>query len=406
MNDGHDRGAKGTDNGSKTVAAGADGIEVVGSLDGIEESSWNALVDENDPFMEYGFLRALEVSGATGDGTGWLPRYFLLRSGGSLTGAIAAYLKLDSYGEFVFDWQWADAYHRAGIDYYPKLVSAAPFTPASGTRLLLGPGEDNGRSELLAAAARSYAARSGCSGMHFLFVTAAELECLTGCDYLPRVTYQFHWQNQGYQDFDGFLADLRASKRKQIRKERRKVADYGLEIETLTGADIKDEHIEAMWHFYRNTTARKWGEAYLKRRTFDELVNRCRDRLLMVMARDADRWVAGTFNLFKGEKIFGRYWGAAADYPGLHFECCYYRLIDYAIAGGMRIVEAGAQGEHKFLRGFVAKPTYSAHWLAHPSGRAAIERYLDGEREQMQNTIEGYNGVSPVKDVRSQGRTD
>ena len=161
-----------------------------------------------------------------------------------------------------------------------------------------------------------------------------------------------------------------------------------------------------MWHFYRNTTARKWGEAYLKRRTFDELADRCRDRLLMVMARDADRWVAGTFNLFKGEKIFGRYWGTAADYPGLHFECCYYRLIDYAIAGGMRIVEAGAQGEHKFLRGFVAKPTYSAHWLAHPSGRAAIERYLDGEREQMQTTIEGYNGVSPLKDVRSRGRSD
>lgn len=376
-------------------------LEVVDSLERVDRSAWDLLVDADDPFMEYGFLRALETSGAVGEGTGWLPRHVLCRRGDRLECAVPAYVKLDSYGEFVFDWQWADAYHRAGLAYYPKLVVAVPFTPAGCARLLVhdeAPFETCART--LADALVEIAAGQELSGVHLLFVSERELEVLESRGFLPRVTYQFHWQNRGYADFEAFLGDLRASKRKQIRKERRKVADYGLRIEVLEGGDVRDEHIDAMWRFYRDTTRRKWGEAYLRRDSFEQIADLCRERLLLVMARAGDRWVAGTFNLYKGAKLFGRYWGAVADYPGLHFECCYYRLIEFAIERGLQILEAGAQGEHKFLRGFVSRPIYSAHWLAHAGGREAIERYLACEREHTRATIDGYNGVSPLKHVR------
>ncbi|TFH24847.1 MAG: N-acetyltransferase [Myxococcales bacterium] len=376
-------------------------IEIVDSLARVDAASWDALVDASDPFMEYGFLRALELSRAVGEGTGWLPRYVLSYRADRLEAAAAAYLKLDSYGEFVFDWEWADAYHRAGLAYYPKLVVAAPFTPAGGTRILVRADTAfEASARPVVDALVSLAEREGLSGVHLLFVSEPELAFLASCGFLPRLTYQFHWENNGYADFDAYLEDLRASKRKQIRKERKKVADYGFRIEVLEGADIRDEHVDAIWRFYRNTTGRKWGEAYLRRDSFDRIAELCRERLVLVMASEAGRWVAGTFNLCKGTKLFGRYWGALEDYPGLHFECCYYLLIEYAIERRLQVVEAGAQGEHKFLRGFVTRPTYSAHWLAHPGGRAAIERYLEGEREQTRAAIEGYNGVSPVKRVR------
>jgi len=376
--------------------------ERIDAIDSIGAQAWDALVGRDDPFLEHGFLSALEDSGAVGAGTAWVPEHVVARRDGRLAGAIPFYRKLDSYGEFIFDWQWADAYHRAGISYYPKGVAAAPFTPVTGPRLLVHPDEPfEGVAAALVAGLREAAEAHDLSGVHILFAPEDQHRLLTAEGFLPRLSYQFHWLNRGYTCFEDFLADLRSGKRKEIRKERRSVADYGLHIEVVEGEAIRDSHVDAMWRFYRSTHARKWGEAYLNRATFELLVERCRSHLVLVMASDAGRWVAGTLNLRKGAGLYGRYWGCSRDYPGLHFECCYYRLIEYAISRGLALFEAGAQGEHKFLRGFAARPTFSNHWLRHPSASAAIERYLIEERARTEAVIAQYNRVSPLKHVRA-----
>jgi len=373
------------------------------SLDAIDARAWNALVGAGDPFMEYEFLHMLEVSRAVGEGTGWDPRYITLHRGKRLIGAVAFYLRWDSYGEYIFDWQWADAYHRAQIAYYPKITAAVPFTPVTGSRILVHPDESyEPVASALVAALLQTARDQEVSGLHVLFPTEQEHRMLEGEEFLPRLTYQFHWLNRDYGTFDDFLADMRSAKRKDIRKERRGVEAQDLEIEVIEGDDVRDEHLDALWRFYMDTTGRKWGDAYLNRTSFELLGQACRQRLVLVMARErGGDWVGGTLNLRKGKNLYGRYWGCRGYYPGLHFECCYYRLIEYAIERGVELFEAGAQGEHKFLRGFVTRPTYSSHWLAHPGGREAIRRFLDEERCQVQATIAHYNSLSPLKYVRS-----
>jgi len=234
-----------------------------------------------------------------------------------------------------------------------------------------------------------------------LFAEPAEVERLGAAGFLPRLGYQFHWLNRGYRTFEDFLGDLRSSKRKQVLKERRTVAESGLDIEVVEGDQVTAEHMEAIWQFYRDTSGRKWGQAYLNRRSFLELGERFRHRLLLVLAKRGGAYVAGTLNALKGGVLYGRYWGALGEFSCLHFECCYYRLIEYGIARGLERVEAGAQGEHKFLRGYVARPMWSAHELFHPGGQAAISRFLDDERPHITALIDGYNSQSPLKDVRA-----
>ena len=378
-------------------------LAVDSTLAGVDPVEWNELTGSADPFLEHEFLCALEESGAIGEGTGWIPQYLTLNRGARLAAAVAFFLKSDSYGEYIFDWQWAEAYHRARMPYYPKLLVAAPFTPATGPRLLVRAGESfEACAELLVAGLLDVVRARRLSGLHFLFLPERECGFLAERGFLPRTTYQFHWLNRGYRTFEDFVADLRSSKRKQIRKERRQVAEAGVEVEVLTGGEIEAAHIEALWRFYSETIDRKWSQAYLNRRTFEQLGERFRHRLVLVLARKDGHAIAGALNVRKGESLYGRYWGTTRAVPGLHFECCYYRLIEYAIEHGIQVFEAGAQGEHKFLRGFVTRPTYSAHWLADPAGRAAIERFLEAERPHIEDVIRRYNSVSPVKAVRGE----
>jgi predicted N-acyltransferase len=282
--------------------------------------------------------------------------------------------------------------------YYPKLVAAAPITPVAGRRLL-GAASDALLDALLAGAER-VARENGASSMHVLFADPDDVERLAVRGFLPRIGYQFHWFNRGYSTFTDFLSDLRSSKRKQIVKERRTVEAQGIEVETVEGDDVREEHMDALWRFYVDTNERKWSHPYLERRSFLELGERFRHRLVLVLARSGGALVAGTLNARKGAALYGRYWGAHGEYPCLHFECCYYRLIDYAIARGLERVEAGAQGEQKFLRGYVTRPIVSVHRLFSPQAHAAIGDWLARERRQVLATIDGYNRQSPLKDVR------
>ncbi len=372
------------------------------TLADVPAAGWNELVGPDNPFFEHEFLYGLEAAGCVGPETAWHPRYLLARDGRGLVGAVPFFLKYDSYGEYIFDWQWADAYQRSGIPYYPKAVAAVPFTPVTGERLMVA-----GRADFEETAAcmtrrlLEWVAAERLSGLHVLFPAARDQQALVEAGLMERLTHQFHWENRGYGSFEDYLNDLRSKKRKQVRRERAEVERSGLHVELLTGDSIGEEHIEAMWGFYVETTSRKWGERYLNRAFFDRLGRHFRHRLVMVMARDGQNWVGGSLNVAKGKRLFGRYWGSRGHHPSLHFECCFYRLIEYAIENRVEVFEAGAQGEQKFLRGFAARPTYSAHWLAHAGGRSAVGDYLEAERRQTAQTISGYNAVSPLKPVRS-----
>lgn len=377
-------------------------IEVLTSLAGVDPGAWNALVGADDPFLEIEFLSALEASGVIGGGTAWEMRFVTAFDGATPVAALPLFLKWDSYGEFVFDWAWAEAYQRAGMRYYPKLVAAAPLTPVMGRRLL-GAATDDALLDALLARAEQVAARENASSLHVLFAEPEEVERLESRGYLSRIGYQFHWFNRGYSTFADFLADLRSSKRKQILKERRTVEAQGMRIETIAGDDVRTEHMEALWRFYRDTNERKWSQSYLQRRSFLELGERFRHRLVLVLAFLDGRVVAGTLNARRGRALYGRYWGASGEYPCLHFECCYYRLIELAIQEGLDRVEAGAQGEHKFLRGYVTRPVLSAHRLLAPGAHSAIGEWLATERRHVLATIDAYNRQSPLKEIRAQG---
>lgn len=396
-------------------------VEVRESLADLDRASWNAMVRDDDPFLEHEFLSALEETGVVGPGTPWQPRHVTVWRGTNLVGAVPFYLRWDSYGEYIFDFGWAEAYARAGLRYYPKGVVAVPFTPVTGARILLAPGlslEEGGDGDGAAQSAAALAdaeetaaamveALTGLassldlSGVHFLFPRRAEHDFLVSRGFLSRVTHQYHWENRDYRTFDDYLADLRSKKRKQVLRERAEVVDQGFQIEVIDGDNVRDEHVDAIWGFYLATAERKWSQPYLVRATFDTLARTWKRRLVLVLAKQGGRYVAGTFNVRGRDTLFGRYWGATAHFPSLHFECCYWSLIDYAIARGMSLVEAGAQGEHKFLRGFNARPTFSAHWIAHPGGERAIGDFLMHEREHNEAVIESYNRASPVKSERS-----
>ncbi len=373
-------------------------LRVHNSISGIDKEQYNAIVDPQNPFLEYEFLEALEKSGCVGERTTWDPRYIVLEERGKIVGALTAYIRLDSYGEYIFDWEWARAFESSGLSYYPKMVVAIPFTPATGVRILVHPEysfEDC--AESLVKRLIDLSIEENCSSIHFLFLTDNEKEFLETMGFMTRKTHQYHWKNKGYKTFEDFLSDMRSGRKKQIRKERKFLEDAGLQIKIVEGNDIENEHMDAIWGFYTDTHSKKWGSAYLNRNFFDLMYENFRHRIVLVMAKDGDIWAGGTFNIVKNESLFGRYWGAVCNYKNLHFECCFYKLIDYSIERGVQVFEAGAQGEHKFLRGFGAVPTYSSHYIFHSGARVAIKNYLKGEIEYTDNLIRQYNRQSPLK---------
>ncbi|HYC01211.1 MAG TPA: GNAT family N-acetyltransferase [Candidatus Limnocylindrales bacterium] len=377
-------------------------VELLPSLDGVDAAEWNALVGPDDPFLEYEFLHALETSGVVGQCTTWQPRHLTVWDGKRLIGAMPLYVRNDSYGEYIFDFGWAEAYARAGMRYYPKAVASVPFTPVTGSRLLVAPDRSFDAVAAVMVDALPRAAEAlELSGVHVLFPRRHEHDFLVSRGFLSRITHQYHWFNRGYRTFDDYLADLRSKKRKQVLRERAEVAEQGLKVTLIEGDAVTPEHVAAVWRFYLGTAERKWSQPYLVRETFETLATTFRKNLVLVLAHDGRRYVGGTFNVRGRNALFGRYWGTIGHYPSLHFECCYWQLIEYAIERGIELVEAGAQGEHKFLRGFVARPTYSAHWMAHPGGFRAIANFLEHEREYEGEVIERYNRVSPVKSERS-----
>ena len=342
-------------------------------VSGIDAAQWDALTNGGDPFLGHAFLSALEESGSVGPGTGWSPAPILIDGDHGLVAALPAYLKSHSQGEYVFDHGWADAFQRAGGNYYPKLQIAVPFTPVPGRRLL------GSRPQHLLAAAEAVVTQNGLSSAHITFADDADIAQCEARGWLIRDGLQYHWFNRGYADFDGFLATLSSRRRKQIRKERAG-AQSGLTFETLRGADIEPADWDAMWAFYQDTGARKWGYPYLTRAFFGRIAETLGDRLLLFLAKRDGRPVAGALNLIGDRALYGRYWGTTEEVPFLHFELCYYRAIDWAIDHGLASVQAGAQGEHKLARGYEPVVTRSAHFLADPGLREAVRRYVEGER--------------------------
>jgi len=373
-------------------------INIHHSISSIDKKLYNDIVDSENPFLEFEFLEALEKSDCVGPHTAWNPRYVVLNDNDKIIGAITSYIKLDSYGEYIFDWEWARAFESSGLQYYPKLVVAIPFTPTTGTRILVHPDYSFEEcAEALVKRLIDLSIEENCSSIHFLFLTKNENIFLEKLGFLKRKTHQYHWKNRDYKSFDDFLCDMRSGRKKQIRKERKSLAEEGLHIQTIEKDEIKEEHMDAIWAFYSDTHSRKWGSPYLNREFFDLMFQNFRHRLIFVMANDGNNWVGGTFNVVKNNRLFGRYWGTLFNYKNLHFECCFYGLIDYSIKNGIDIFEAGAQGEHKFLRGFAAVPTYSSHLIMNEGANNAISDYLVREREYTDNMIKQYNRQSPLK---------
>ena len=350
-----------------------------------------------DPFTTHRFLLALETSGSVGAGSGWSPCHLVARQGADVIAVAPLYAKTHSQGEYIFDFNWAEAWERAGGRYYPKLQCAVPFTPATGRRFLTRPGmEAAGRAALLQGMV-DLARQHRLSSAHVTFCTEAEAMAGAEQGLLHRVTQQYHWENRGYGSFDDFLGHLSSRKRKTIRKERATAAAFGGQIVSLTGDQITPAHWDAFWRFYQDTGARKWGTPYLTRAFFDRAQDNLRHDMLLVLAIRGGRPVAGALNFIGRDTLYGRYWGAIEDHPCLHFELCYYRAIDHAIAQGMPRVEAGAQGEHKLARGYLPVPVHSLHWIADAGFHDAIARYLDAERTAVDRDIEVLTSYGPFR---------
>ncbi|TRD11523.1 N-acetyltransferase [Erythrobacter insulae] len=353
-------------------------VRLAPSVGSFGRDEWNALGGTDNPFVSHEFLTAMEDSGSVGKGTGWDPVPIAITDAAdTLLGAMPSYAKGHSQGEYVFDHAWADALHRAGGQYYPKLQIAAPFTPANGPRLLLS---DEKLAPHLLKGAEAVCLQNNLSSAHATFVDSGQIPLFEAGDWLIRDDIQFHWINRDYDSFDGFLGALTSRKRKDLRKERAKAVE-GLRIERLSGDDIKPQHWDAFWIFYQDTGARKWGTPYLTREAFDLLSERMGDRMVLILAYADDTPIAGALNFVGSKALYGRYWGCTQDVRFLHFELCYYQAIDIAIEMGLPRVEAGAQGGHKLARGYEPVQTHSAHWLADPGFRAAVADFLERERQ-------------------------
>jgi predicted N-acyltransferase len=385
-------------------------VDVLGSLAEIDPGDWDACAcpeaadggPPDDPFTTHRFLKALEDSRSVGTGTGWQPRHLVARADGEVIACAPLYAKGHSQGEYIFDHNWAHAYERAGGRYYPKLQMAVPFTPATGRRLLTRLGHEVAGQAALVQGAVQLAAQNGLSSLHITFCTEAEVVAGLQMGLLHRQTQQFHWENRGYADFEGFLADLSSRKRKTIRKERRGARCFGGEIVALTGDDLTPAHWDAFWVFYQDTGARKWGMPYLTRAFFDLVQETMRGDVLLVLALEGGEPIAGALNFIGRDCLYGRYWGATRHHPFLHFELCYYQAIEAAIARGLSRVEAGAQGEHKLARGYMPVATHSLHWIGDEGFRRAIMEYLVAERDAVDQDMEILTSYGPFKRTTSE----
>lgn len=376
-------------------------VDRLETLTELPATEWNGLVPDRNPFLCHEFLSALERHHCVGESTGWLPWHLVCRDErGRLLGAAPLYLKFNSYGEFVFDWNWAEAYRQRGLAYYPKLVGAIPYTPATGRRLLLAP--DQPRPAETVGAILDFALeesrRLRLPSIHWLFPTPDELEPLLARGFLQRLGCQFHWHNRGYRDFQDFLDTFTAKRRKNINRERRRVRESGLELRLLHGEEIG----EAQWHevhaFYRSTFQRLGGVATLTLPFFLDIASTLGERLVLVLASHRGREVAAAISFRDDTTLYGRHWGCRAEYDSLHFEACYYRGLDYCIERGLRRFEPGAQGEHKIQRGFLPTLTHSAHWIAHPDFRHAIADFLAREAPAVREYAQNLLQHSPYRD--------
>jgi uncharacterized protein len=363
----------------------------------IDAAEWDALAGPANPFISHAFLQALEKGGAVGGDSGWDPMHLLLRSDdGQLLGAMPNYLKHHSYGEYIFDHGWANAFERAGGAYYPKLLAAVPFTPATGPRFLVS----GNRADLKTALAKgmeTLVEKYQLSSAHINFLPSDDAHQLTAAGWLDRTSIQFHWHNQNYTDFNDFLGNLSSRKRKNIRKERASVTKAGVTMLRLTGAAITQDHIDAFFQFYISTIDRKWGGAYLTHAVFTQLGQTMADRMLLVMAEYEGKIIGGALNFIGDDALYGRNWGANIDIPNLHFEACYYQAIDFAIEHGLSRVEAGAQGFHKVQRGYLPVTTHSAHLIAHDEFRDAVARFLAAEKRGVEAEKNHVAMTSPFK---------
>ncbi|MCM2293616.1 GNAT family N-acetyltransferase [Allorhizobium sp. BGMRC 0089] len=389
-------------------------IKVVQSFKEIDADGWNRLTGAArnrpggvyNPFNSHAFLSSLEESGSATARTGWLGHHLLMEDeDGVLLGALPCYLKSHSKGEYVFDQGWADAYERAGGDYYPKLQSAIPFTPATGPRIMLAEGIDPASGHAALAAGLSQATeRLGISSAHVTFLPESELGAFETAGFLHRTDQQFHFINRGYGDHEAFLAELSSSKRKNLRKERRTALQNGITIDWLTGKDLTEAIWDQFYAFYMDTGSRKWGRPYLTRDFYSLIGERMADDILLVMAKRDGRYIAGAINFIGEEVLFGRHWGCIEDHPFLHFEVCYHQAIDYALAHKLKKVEAGAQGEHKLARGYEPVITHSAHFISHPGLRRAVAAYLEEERREVEHMGDYLGGHTPFRKGERQQR--
>jgi uncharacterized protein len=376
-------------------------LSVAERLADVDGNAWNAIAnppgERYDPFLDWDFLEAAESSGCAAPDAGWTPHHILAHdAAGRLVGAAPLYVKMHSRGEFVFDHAWADALHRAGGRYYPKLLCAVPFTPVTGRRLLAAGPHAAAIQRALAGAAIEVAQQIRASSVHFNFLDEPAWQKLGHSGILLREDQQFHWINRGYKTFDDFLAALSSRKRKTIRRERRDAQD-GLDIIRVTGADITEAHWDAFFEFYMDTGGRKWGSPYLNRAFFHILHARMADKCLLILAMLDGEPIAGALNMIGSDTLYGRYWGRSVERPFLHFEVCYYQAIDFAIERGLACVEAGAQGEHKLARGYEPRLTRSAHWIAHSGLRSAVAQYLDSERAAVEEGLEALQAYTPFR---------
>ena len=383
-------------------------FRVVTSLADIKRADWDAVANPPgaswNPFLSHDFLWTLEESGAATRKTGWLGQHLVLDGpDGKPAAILPCYLKSHSMGEYVFDHGWADAFERAGGSYYPKLQASVPFTPATGRRLLVADGPEAERNRrLLAAAGAALAQKLGVSSLHVTFATEADWHIFGEAGYLQRTDQQFHFVNEGYRDFDDFLAALSSRKRKTIKRERRDALLGGIEIERLTGCDLTEKAWDAFFEFYMDTGSRKWGRPYLNRPFFSLIGERMADRVLLVMAKRNGRPIAGALNFIGSDALYGRNWGSVEEQPFLHFELCYYQAIEWGIDHGLKCVEAGAQGEHKLARGYRPTTTWSAHWIGDAGFRRAVADYLKAERRQIARDSKTLAEYLPFKEANSE----
>ncbi len=380
-------------------------LRILESIHDVDAELWDrcATSDGNfNPFLTHAFLAALEDSGSAVSETGWQPFHVALEHAGELQGVAPLYAKGHSQGEYVFDHAWADALHRAGGRYYPKLQGSVPFTPASGRRVLPVRNEPEIERELLGACAQA-AEQFDVSSLHMTFMTQHQWQLAGELGYLRRMDQQYHWRNAGYDTFEAFLDELSSKKRKNLRRERREALAAEIEIEWVTGRDLTEAHWDAFYRFYMDTGSRKWGNPYLTREFFSRINDTLAEHTLLILAKREGRYVAGALNFIGSDTLYGRNWGCTEYHPFLHFEVCYYQAIDFAIARGLDRVEAGAQGQHKVARGYLPQATYSAHFIKDAGFRRAVERYLEEERGYVQQEIDYVGTHSPF---RKQTETD